>query len=121
MKRSIIAAATLALIASLFVFLVPSLAAADNDPKVPVMRELNPFTAKAGDQIEVTGENLNAQRVTAVYLTRGETEVQVKVLSQADTKLKFVVPQVDPGTYRPAVVMADDNRLIEQPVVLFVK
>jgi hypothetical protein len=56
------------------------------------MKEVQPDSAKAGDEVTVSGTNLEKANVAAVYLTQGEKTIKVKVTSQTDTEVKFTIP-----------------------------
>lgn len=92
------------------------------DPKTesaptPLMRTVDPYTAKVGAEVTVAGDNLGKSRVAEVYLTANKTNFKVEVLSQTDTELKFRVPSVKPGGYRITVLMKSAEPIfIEEPV-----
>ena len=58
----------------------------------PLMRVVEPGTAKVGDEILVTGDNLGKQYVAEIFLTAGKESHKVQVLSQEDKAVKFIVP-----------------------------
>ena len=91
------------------------------DPKesapTPLMRTVDPYTAKVGAEVTVSGDNLTKERIAEVYLTLEKTNTKVQVTSQSDKELKFVVPKVKPGSYRITVLLRSvDPTLIEEPV-----
>ncbi len=102
-------------------FFVAALKADDNKGVVatPLMREVNPDVAKAGDKIEISGEFLDKDHVAEVYLTAGEFTIRVEVLSQTASKILFVAPKAGPGRLRLMVLTkAAQPILVEQPVTL---
>ncbi len=112
----------LALILS--VFLLQSVfAAAAVDPKneplpTPLMRTVDPYTAKVGTEVTVAGDNLDKKVVAEVYLSANGKNTRVDVTAQAEKELKFKVPAgVKPGAYRIVVLIKSaDPVLIEEPV-----
>jgi hypothetical protein len=107
--------------------LVSILAQAAVDPKsepmpTPLMRVVEPYTAKVGMEVVVSGDNLSKNLIAEVYLTANNQNFKVEVLSQTDTELKFKVPQVKPGSYRILVLLRSaDPTIIEEPVKLVVE
>jgi hypothetical protein len=101
--------------------------AAAVDPKAqpmatPLMRVVEPSTAKVGAEILVTGDNLGKENVAEVYLTAAKQNFKVEVLSQAEKELKFKVPNVKPGPYKVLVLMKSaEPTFIEEPVRLVVE
>ncbi|MDZ4797331.1 MAG: IPT/TIG domain-containing protein [Bryobacteraceae bacterium] len=112
----------LALLTSVLV-LQTVFAAAPVDPKTepmptPLMRTVDPYTAKAGSEITVTGDNLDKKIVAEVYLSANGKNAKVEVTSQAEKELKFKVPQnTKAGAYRIVVLVRSvEPILIEEPV-----
>jgi len=103
--------------------LVPALFA--RDPQAtPLMRVVEPATAKAGDEITVTGENLGKDAVVELYLTdRTNPKIKVAIVEQTETTLKFKVPaSLKAGKYW-LMVLANmaEPLLIEEPARLIVE
>lgn len=84
----------------------------------PLMRTVDPYSAKAGTEITVTGDNLDSKIVAEVYLSVNGKNTKVEVTSQAEKELKFKVPAgLKAGGYRVVVlVRSADPVLIEEPV-----
>ena len=102
-------------------FLVANLKADDGKGPVatPLMRDVTPAVAKAGDTVTVTGEFLDKEHVAEVYLTAGELTLTLNVVSQDATTITFVTPKAEPGRLRLMVLTkAARPVLIEQPVTL---
>ncbi len=98
-------------------------AAGDDKDKpnlVPVVRTMEPATAKPGDVVTATGEALDAARVSAVFLTDGKNDAQVEVVQQTPVMLRFRVPaKMAPGRYFVMVLAKlEIPTLLEQPVAL---
>lgn len=96
------------------------------DPKepapTPLMRTVDPYTAKIGAEVTVAGDNLSKERIAEVYMTLEKTNTKVQVTSQSDKELKFIVPKVKPGSYRITVLLRSvDPTLIEEPVRVVVE
>jgi hypothetical protein len=101
-------------------------AAADDKDKqnlVPVVRAAEPATVRAGAEVVVTGEALDAGRVAAIYLTDGKNDVQVVVVEQKETLVRFKVPEkIAPGRYFVMLLAKLDlPTLLEQPVAIRVE
>src|SRR5438128_1622036 len=77
-----------------------------NEPMpTPLMRTVDPGTAKVGTEVVVAGDNLGKQIVGEVYLTANGENFEVQVTSQSDKELRFKVPTVKAGSYRILVMM----------------
>jgi hypothetical protein len=117
MLRSLIALLLLVLFASVVVSAVDQ-----GWVPTPLMRTVDPASAKAGAVVLVTGDHLDQSRVAQVFLQKGEENTQVEIVSQAAKSLKFKVPaSVAPGRYRLVVLTAGpDPSLLEEPVSMMV-
>ena len=84
----------------------------------PRMKSVEPASGKAGEELTVSGENLDAKFVKEVYLTDGKTDFKLQVTQQAAESVKVKVPEkVKPGRYSLMVLTAEKTpKLIEQPV-----
>jgi hypothetical protein len=89
----------------------------------PLMRVVEPGTAKVGDEVLVTGDNLGERYVAEIFLTTAKDSHKVQVLSQEDKSVKIKVPPgVKPGVYRITVLIKSaDPVLIEEPVRLVIE
>lgn len=102
---------------------------AEKDPKdqgwkpTPLMRTVNPDTAKAGDVVTVTGENLDKARVSEVYLTDGKAEVKLVVVEQSAETLKVKISdKLQPGRFRLMVLTTGaEPQFLEQPVTVLIE
>lgn len=110
---------------ALVVAVVPAVCAGARDPgPTPLMKVVQPDSAKTGDEVTVTGTNLEKANVAAVYLTQGEKMIKVKVTSQTDSEVKFTVPaDLRAGRFGIMVLTTggDDAREIDEPVFLSVE
>jgi hypothetical protein len=108
----------------LLLSLVLPVVAAPRDPiPTPIMRSVEPRTAKAGDEVTVTGDNLGKDIVLEVYLTDRTNKVKVTVLDQNSTTVKFTVPaNIKPAKYW-LMVLANfpEPLLIEQPAPITIE
>jgi hypothetical protein len=108
----------------LLLSLVLPVVAAPRDPiPTPIMRTVEPRTAKAGDEVTVTGDNLGKDIVSEVYLTDRTNKVKVTVLEQNSTTVKFTVPaKIKPARYW-LMVLANfpEPLLIEQPAPITIE
>ena len=102
---------------------------AEKDPKdqgwkpTPMMRTVAPDTAKVGDILTVTGENLDKARVAEVYLTDSKTEFKVPIVEQTETTLKVkVTDKAKPGRLRLMVLTTGTQpQYLEQPVTVVIE
>ena len=107
--------------------LLSAFAFAAVDPKAepmptPLMRTVEPYTAKVGMEVLVSGDNLGKNLVAEVYLMANNKNTKVVVTSQTDKEIKFTVPAVKPGPYKVVVLLKSaDPTLIEEPVRLVVE
>jgi hypothetical protein len=93
-----------------------------NGQSMPMMRTVDPYTAKVGIEVVVSGENLGKEIVAEVYVASEGKNTKVEVTSQAEKELKFKVPNVKAGPYRIVVLTkGKDPSLIEEPVRLVVE
>lgn len=94
---------------------VATLALAQESPR---MKSVEPASGKAGDELTVSGENLDAKFVKEIYLTDGKTDFKLQVTQQTAESVKVKIPdKVKPGRYSLMVLTAEKTpKLIEQPV-----
>ena len=88
---------------------------------LPRCTAVDPDTAKVGDVVTVKGENLNKANTSDVYLTDGAKDTKATISEQAETQIKFKVPEIKAGRYHLAILTANGASMIEQPVVLTVE
>jgi hypothetical protein len=83
------------------------------------MISVDPANGKKGDVVTVTGENLQKDLVSKVYLTDGKTDLIVEVTEQTDTSIKFKIPVKAAGRLALMILTTGkDAKYIEQPVKL---
>jgi hypothetical protein len=82
------------------------------------MKSVEPDTAKTGDLLTVTGENLDKANVADVFLTDGKNDFKAEITSQEAGSLKMKVPaSAKPGRLALMVLTkGKEPKLIEQPV-----
>ncbi|HWR51292.1 MAG TPA: hypothetical protein VN428_09305 [Bryobacteraceae bacterium] len=90
---------------------------------MPQMKNCEPLTAKIGDVVTVTGENLDKANVDKVYLTDGTDDFVVEIQDQAATAVKIKVPgKVKAGRLALMILTrGKEPKLIEQPVKLTIE
>jgi hypothetical protein len=109
------------------VLLLSVFAFAAVDPKAepmptPLMRTVEPYTAKVGTEVLVSGDNLGKNLIAEVFLTANNKNFKVEVTSQTDKEVRFKVPSVKPGPYKILVLLRSaDPTFIEEPVRLVVE
>ena len=84
---------------------------------------VTPETAKAGDEVTVGGEGLDATKVDALFLTNDKEDIQVEMSEQNDKSIKFKVPAtVKPGRWALMYRTKEAApKLMEEPVKLTVE
>ena len=90
---------------------------------MPQMQTVAPASGRTGDVLTVTGENLGAEMVAALYLTDGKEDVRVQIVEQAATAIKFKIPSsAKTGRFALMVLThGKDPKLIEEPVKVVVE
>ncbi len=85
---------------------------------VPQMKSVEPMTAKSGDVLTVTGENLDKTSVATVFLTDGKNDFKTEITEQEAGSIKVkVTAATKPGRLALMVLTAGkEPKLIEQPV-----
>ena len=104
-------------------FVVPLLVAASfaayGQQAMPRMISVDPPNGKKGEVITVTGENLQKDVVSKVYLTDTKNDLIVEVTEQTDTSIKFKIPAKAAGRLALMILTTGkDAKYIEQPVKL---
>lgn len=90
---------------------------------LPQMQSVDPASAKAGDVVTVTGENLDQSRVAALYLTNGKEDFKAEITEQTATSIKFKIPSLV-KTGRLALMVltkGKEPKLIEEPVKVLIE
>ena len=92
-------------------------------PKVPLMRKVQPDSGKIGSVLRVNGVFLDKTKVDEVYLTDHTFDMKVKVLGQTDDYIEFrIPPSVKPGRLQLLVkTTGREPFLLEQPVYITVQ
>jgi hypothetical protein len=88
---------------------------------LPRCTAVDPDTAKTGDTVNLTCENVDKTTVADLYLTDGKDDTKVAVMDHTADKIKFQVPSIKPGRYHIAFLTANKASMIEQPVVITVE
>src|SRR5271166_1053077 len=83
------------------------LSASGDLPKMPVpfISTVDPSTARVGASLVANGTSLDASAVASLYMIQGESTIEVKITSQKEDAIKFVVPDsVKAGRYNLMVL-----------------
>jgi hypothetical protein len=89
---------------------------------MPRMVSVEPPNGKIGDVLAVSGENLQKDAVSKLYLTNGKDDLEVVITEQTTTSIKFKIPAKATGKMALMVLTAGkDAKLIEQPVKVTVE
>jgi hypothetical protein len=108
-------------------FIVPLLIAAGfaafGQEAMPRMTSVEPSSAKKGDVVAVTGENLDKDAVAKVYLTDGKNDTPVEVTEQSATSIKFKIPMAKVAGRLALMILTTgkEPKYIEQPVKLTIE
>ena len=107
---------------AMIVCMFAAIAAASDSPvrPTPLIRAVEPASAKCGDELVATGDYLDNTVVESLYLTLGEATFKVEILKQTGTTITFKVPEkISPGRLGLMVLTAGAApRYIDQPVYL---
>ncbi len=90
---------------------------------LPQMQSVDPASAKVGDVVTVTGENLDQSIVAALYLTNGKEDFKTEITEQTATSIKFKIPSLV-KTGRLALMVltkGKEPKLIEEPVKVLIE
>jgi hypothetical protein len=87
----------------------------------PRCTAVDPDTAKTGDTVNATCENVNKSTVADMFLTDGKDDTRIAIMEHVEDKIKFQVPRIKPGRYHLAFLTANKASMIEQPVALTVE
>lgn len=87
----------------------------------PRCTAVDPDTAKTGDTVNITCENVNKTTVSDLYLTDGKDDTKIAIKEHIEDKIKFQVPNLKPGRYHIAFLTANKASMVEQPVVLTIE
>ena len=90
---------------------------------LPQMQSVEPASAKIGDVVTVTGDNLDQTIVAALYLTNGKDDFKVEITGQTATEIKFKIPPAV-KTGRMALMVltkGKDAKFIEEPVKVLIE
>lgn len=98
-------------------------AAVVSGQNMPKMVSVEPGQGKAGDELVVTGENLDKKAVAEIFLTDGKTDYKLPIVSQDAKSIKFKIgPDAKAGRFSLMIMTAGaDPKLIEQPVKVTVQ
>ena len=89
---------------------------------MPRMSSVDPVSAKVGDVVTVTGENLDKGNVAKVYLTDQKNDLVCEVTAQSGTEIKFKIPAKSTGRMALMILTnGKEQKLIEQPVKLTIE
>jgi len=87
----------------------------------PRCSAVDPDTAKTGDTVNVTCQNVDTTKFADLFLTDGKDDTKVTITDHTAEKITFQVPRMKPGRYRLAFLTVNKSSIIEQPVVLTVE
>jgi len=90
---------------------------------VPMIKAVEPDTAKVGGELTATGTHLGKTTVASLYMIQGEKTIEVKITSQTEEAIKFTVPNsVAAGKYQLMVLTTGAKpQFLEEPVYFAVE
>jgi len=89
---------------------------------MPRMSSVDPGSAKVGDVVTVTGENLDKDNVAKVYLTDQKNDLTCEITAQSATEIKIKIPAKSTGRMALMILTGGkEQKLIEQPVKLTIE
>lgn len=90
---------------------------------LPRMMGIEPGVGKVGDEMTVTGENLDKKSVAEIFLTDGKSDIKLPIVQQGEKSIKFKLPaEAKPGKYSMMLMTAEaEPKLLEQPVRVVVQ
>jgi len=89
---------------------------------MPRMSSVDPSSAKVGDIITVTGENLDKANVVKVYVTDQKNDLECQITGQTATELKVKIPAKAAGRMALMILTGGkEQKLLEQPVKLTIE
>ena len=94
------------------------LAAALAYAAAPRLISVAPDAGKPGDELVVSGQNLDSSNVTKLFLTAGGKDHQVKIKEQTSDSIRFTIPEkIEFGSYNLMILTGGATpTLYEQPV-----
>ena len=97
--------------------------AAYGQEAMPRMTSVEPSSAKKGEVVAVTGENLDKDAVAKFFLTDGKNDTPVEVTEQSATSIKFKIPTAKVAGRLALMILTTgkDPKYIEQPVKLTIE
>lgn len=91
--------------------------------QMPMIISLDPTSGAVGDVLTARGQNLGRERVDAVYLTDGKTDIKVLIVEQTATSIQFrIPPEAKAGRLAVMVLTTGkEPKLIEEPVKITIE
>ena len=106
-------------------FLIAAVVAAADGPArpTPLIRTVDPPSAKGGAELVASGDHLGNTIVEALYLTQGEATFKVVIAKQTDTSISFTLPaNTKPGRFGLMVLTTGPTpEYLDEPVFLTVE
>ncbi|MEO8592145.1 MAG: IPT/TIG domain-containing protein [Candidatus Solibacter sp.] len=102
-------------LSSILLLLVASLAYGQE--AMPRMSSAEPSNGKIGDEVTISGENLDKASIGKVYLTDGKNDLECTITEQTATAVKIKIPAKATGRMALMILTTSkEPKLIEQPV-----
>jgi len=84
---------------------------------MPRMATAEPNNGKVGDEVTISGENLDKANIGKVYLTNGKDDLECEIKAQSATEVKIKIPAKATGRMALMILTGGkEPKLIEQPV-----
>ena len=89
---------------------------------MPRMASAEPTSGKIGDEVTVSGENLDKANVGKIYLTDGKNDLECVITTQTATEVKIKIPAKATGRMALMILTGGkEPKLIEQPVKIAIE
>jgi len=103
-------------VAAVMALIVTGSALAQQSSRVTAV---DPTSAKVADQVTASGDKLGKPPVSGIFLSDDKDDFKATVISQADDKIVFKVPQVKAGRYNISIQVG--GSLLIEPVKLTIE
>jgi hypothetical protein len=96
---------------------------ANPQSEISIINSVEPAAGRIGDMFLAQGVYLNQERVAALYMTDGATDIRVVILEQTSTSIRFQIPpEAKPGRFALMILTkGKEPKLMEEPVKIIIQ
>ena len=96
---------------------------ANPQSEISIINSVEPAAGRIGDILLAQGVYLNQERVAALYMTDGATDIRVVILEQTSTSIRFQIPpEAKPGRFALMILTkGKEPKLMEEPVKIIIQ